>query len=423
MWNRTSVADWQAGYPNVLENQNFHLTTPAQSFELPTRENINGLIGGGNSGQSDFTLQGSYGVDFHRPKWYTVLYGRNIPSPLQGSLRQSQLSYQPSSTLAMAGQSASSSHAPSWNPSTLYQGLTSGKYLATTSLGQDSLSSAQSVATINRIPASKSSIPMQVSVSQSASTPQGSYGAEFSQPAKWYTLLYGERIPSSQGSGIQSQLSYQPSTTVQVSESQSASTPQAQGSYGAGVSQPAKWYTLLYGEKLPSPLQVSGIQSQLSYQPRSVTQVLTGQSASSQGLSLGASTLFPSKGSGRYTTLQGLNPPSSQSGVATNQVFGSQSQPSSQPSTAMQESASQSAYNAPAQGRYGAESSRPAKWYSILYSRNVPSLTQASGIQSQTSYQSSSITQDLVGQSASSAHALDVSALYQGLTSGRYNFL
>ncbi|MCJ8742788.1 hypothetical protein PDJAM_G00086290, partial [Pangasius djambal] len=60
---------------------------------------------------------------------------------------------------------------------------------------------------------------------------------------------------TNQVSGSQTQSSYQPSTTAQVSASQSASTSQAQGSYGAESSGLAKWYRILQGQTIPSSSQ------------------------------------------------------------------------------------------------------------------------------------------------------------------------
>ncbi|MCJ8742784.1 hypothetical protein PDJAM_G00086280, partial [Pangasius djambal] len=200
---------------------------------------------------------------------------------------QTQSLYQPSSTtLVLAGESASTPQAQSSGASTLYQGLTSGSYL--TSQNQRMLSSSQTA------------------------------------------------VNTEQRSGFQSHSS-QPSPATQVVEGQSASSFQAQGSYGAESSRPAKWYNVLWGQNIPSSSQVSGFQTQSLYQPSSTAQVSTGHSASmSQAQSSGASTLYQDPTSGRNLTSQGQTIPfSSQSVVTTNRFSGFQNQ-TFQPNTTTQ---------------------------------------------------------------------------------------
>ncbi|XP_026798316.3 uncharacterized protein LOC113543963 [Pangasianodon hypophthalmus] len=510
VWNRTSIIDWQAGHSNVTGNQNFHLATPVQPFQLLSRKGANGNVGGGGGNSSSVMLtsevqtaqhdssfvqssggaahgkpvlnahsqaaptiqrQNNYTAQSSRVYWYESLKPNNCgpslsqswpvkaqyapgfqrPSSSQSAGTTNQVSgsqtqslYQPiSTTQVLTGQSATSL-AQSSGESTLYQGQASSGY----NISQDwrIIPYSQSVANINQVSGSQTQplyqpgTTAQVSASQSASTSQaqGSYGGESSGHAKWYSILQGQTIPSSsqsaittnQISGFQTQSSYQPSSATQVLAGQSASTPQAQAS-GASLYQGLSFggYLTSQGQSIPSSSQsvvttnqISGFQSQSLYRPSSTTPVLAGQSASTpQAQSSGASTLYTGLPSGSYLTSQNRRMlSSSHTAVNTEQISGFQSH-SYQPSLTTQVVESQSSSSFQAQGSYGAESSRPAKWYNILWGQNIPSSSQVYGFQTQSLYQPSSTAQVSTGISASMSQAQSsgASTLYQGPTSGR----
>ncbi|XP_058267326.1 uncharacterized protein LOC131366685 isoform X2 [Hemibagrus wyckioides] len=398
-----------------------------------------------SAGQSASQAQSIYGAETPGPaKWYPILPGQMIPSNSQVS--EIQMQSLPSSTQVWAGQSASTSQAQSMGASTLYQSLTSGRYL--TSLDQSiPSSSSQAVVTSNQISGPQNqtsyrpSTTTQVSAGQSTSTSQAqSMGASAlyqSLTSGRYLTSLDQSIPSSssqavvtsnQISGPQNQTSYRPSTTTQVSAGQSTSTSQAQ-SMGASAlyqSLTSGRYLTSLDQSIPSSSsqavvtsnKIFRLQNQTSYQPISTTPVLSGQSASaSQMQSLNLSTLVQWQASSRYRTL----PSFSQSGVSTNQISGFQTHSSYQPSTTTQVWAGQPATTSQAQSSLGAETPGPAKWYTILLGQMTPSSSQVSGIQMQPLNLPSSM-QVWAGQSASTpqAQSMGASALYQALTSGRY---
>ncbi|XP_026988376.2 cell wall protein RBR3-like [Tachysurus fulvidraco] len=534
VWNRTFVVGWQAVDFNTTGDQNFQLATRVQPFELLARKSANGNAVGGNSeslllasevqtaqhdssfvqssvensnsqaattnqnqdkaevstskiywfdslktestgtllsqAQSAATPNLAYGSQTHstyeahstipvsastsqaQSVGASTLYqgltsGRYLP-PLSQSIPSSsqsvvstnqitgfpnQTSYQPSTTTQVsAGQSVSTAQAQS----TLYQGLTSGRYLP--SLNQSIPYSAQSVASTNQMSGFHwPSTTTQVSAGQSASSQAQSMGAStlyHGLTSGRYLPPLNQSIPSSSQSvvsenpifGFQNQTSYQPSTTTQVSAGQSVSVSQVQGSYGAETSGHTKWYNILPGQTIPSSSQVSEIQRQSLNLPSSAP-VWAGQSTStSQAQSTGASTLYHGLTSGRY--LPSLNqsiPYSSQSVANTNQMSGFH-----WPSTTTRVSAGQAAsfqaqsvgastlYQGLTSGRY-----LPSLSQSIpSSSQSVVSTNQITGFPNQTSYQPSTTTQVSAGQSVSTAQAqsMGASTLYQGLTSGRY---
>ncbi|XP_053543044.1 uncharacterized protein LOC128635241 [Ictalurus punctatus] len=335
-----------------------------------------------------------------------------------------QSSYQPgTTTLLQTGQSASTSQAQSSGASTLYQGIRRN----VTSLGHGFPYSTQSVVTANQTSGSQTQSSYQpgtttlLQTGQSASTSQalGSHGAAPSGHAKWYTIVQGQTIPSSQASGSQTQSSYQPSTTTLLQTGQPV-LPQSQpaGASAPYPSQTSGVYNIAQRPLTVTLSEIPGFHIQSSYQPGTTTQVQTGQSAStSQAQSSGASTLYQGISSGRYLTSLGhIIPSSSQSVVTTNQTSGSQTQSSYQPGTTTLLQTGQSASTSQALGSHGAAPSGHAKWYTIVQGQTIPS-SQASGSQTQSSYQPGTTTQVQTGQSASTSQAQSsgASTLYPGI--------
>ncbi|XP_053543048.1 mucin-5AC-like [Ictalurus punctatus] len=335
-----------------------------------------------------------------------------------------QSSYQPgTTTLLQTGQSTPTSQAQSSGASTLYQGIRRN----VTSLGHGFPYSTQSVVTANQTSGSQTQSSYQpgtttlLQTGQSASTSQalGSHGAAPSGHAKWYTIVQGQTIPSSQASGSQTQSSYQPSTTTLLQTGQPV-LPQSQpaGASAPYPSQTSGVYNIAQRPLTVTLSEIPGFHIQSSYQPGTTTQVQTGQSAStSQAQSSGASTLYQGISSGRYLTSLGhIIPSSSQSVVTTNQTSGSQTQSSYQPGTTTLLQTGQSASTSQALGSHGAAPSGHAKWYTIVQGQTIPS-SQASGSQTQSSYQPGTTTQVQTGQSASTSQAQSsgASTLYPGI--------
>ncbi|XP_060752695.1 mucin-5AC-like [Tachysurus vachellii] len=343
----------------------------------------------------------------------------NIPSSSQSvdSTNQMPGFQQPSTTTQVSVDQAASSLGPSMSASTLYQGLTSGRYLP--SLDQRIPSSSESVVSTNQISGfHQPSTTTQVSAGQSVSVSQvqGSYGAETSGHAKWYSILPGQEI--------QRQSLNLPSSTP-VWAGQSMSQAQSMGASTLYQGLTSGRYLPSLDQSIPSSSQsvvstnqITGFPNQTSYQPSTTTPVAAGQSVSTaQAQSMGASTLYQGLTSGRYLPpLAQSIPSSSQSVVSTNQISGFH-----QPSTTTQVSAGQSVSVSQVQGSYGAETSGHAKWYSILPGQMIPSSSQVSEIQRQ-SINLTSSAPVWAGQSTSTSQAqsMGASTLYQGLTSGRY---
>ncbi|XP_053543007.1 mucin-5AC-like [Ictalurus punctatus] len=349
---------------------------------------------------------------------------QSVVTANQTSGSQTQSSYQPgTTTLLQTGQSTPTSQAQSSGASTLYQGIRRN----VTSLGHGFPYSTQSVVTANQTSGSQTQSSYQpgtttlLQTGQSASTSQalGSHGAAPSGHAKWYTIVQGQTIPSSQASGSQTQSSYQPSTTTLLQTGQPV-LPQSQpaGASAPYPSQTSGVYNIAQRPLTVTLSEIPGFHIQSSYQPGTTTQVQTGQSAStSQAQSSGASTLYQGISSGRYLTSLGhIIPSSSQSVVTTNQTSGSQTQSSYQPGTTTLLQTGQSASTSQALGSHGAAPSGHAKWYTIVQGQTIPS-SQASGSQTQSSYQPGTTTQVQTGQSASTSQAQSsgASTLYPGI--------
>ncbi|GAA6112298.1 cell wall protein RBR3-like, partial [Tachysurus ichikawai] len=211
-------------------------------------------------------------------------------SPVQGSYGaeiQRQSLNLPSSVPVWAGQSTSTSQAQSMGASTLYQGLTSGKYLLP--LTQSISSSSLSMASTNQISGFQwPSTRTAVSAGQTASTSQAeSIDGSLDQglTSGRYLTSLAQSIPSSSQSVVstnrisefQNQMTYQPSITTQVSDANSVSI--SKGSYGAKTSGHANWYTSLPGQTIASSSQVSEIQKP-SLNPLIAKQLWAGQSVS-----------------------------------------------------------------------------------------------------------------------------------------------
>ncbi|XP_053543049.1 mucin-5AC [Ictalurus punctatus] len=359
---------------------------------------------------------------------YLTSLGHIIPSSSQSvvttnqtSGSQTQSSYQPgTTTLLQTGQSASTSQAQSSGASTLYQGIRRN----VTSLGHGFPYSTQSVVTANQTSGSQTQSSYQpgtttlLQTGQSASTSQalGSPGAAPSGHAKWYTIVQGQTIPSSQASESQTQSSYQPSTTTLLQTGQPV-LPQSQPS-GASAPYPSQTsgvYNIAQRPLTVTLSEIPGFHIQSSYQPGTTTQVQTGQSAStSQAQSSGASTLYQGISSGRYLTSLGhIIPSSSQSVVTTNQTSGSQTQSSYQPGTTTLLQTGQSASTSQAQSSgastlyQGIRRNVTSLGHGFPYStQSVVTSNQTSGSQTQSSYQPGTTTLLQTGQSASTSQAL-----------------
>ncbi|XP_017343763.2 uncharacterized protein LOC108276528 [Ictalurus punctatus] len=401
VWNRTSVVDLQAGHFNATWNQNFHLATPVQSLELLSRKGANGDEGGRNSSSFSYTLavqtapqdssfvQSSGGAAQGKP----VLNAQGQAAPMvqpQDNLtsQSSRLDWFEFLKPKCCGSWVSQSWPQKGRNNPGFQRPSS--FQLEGAINQPSGFQTQS--------SYQPSTTTQVLAGQSGSSSQaqGSYGAGPSAQAKWYSIVPGQTTPSfSQVPGIQTQSSYQPSTTTQVLAGQFASSSQVQGSYGAGPSAQAKWYSIVQGQTTPSFSQVPGIQTQSSYQPSTTTQVLAGQFASSSQVQ-GSYGAGPSAQAKWYSIVQGQTTPS------FSQASGIQTQSSYQPSTTTRVQTGQSASTAQAQGSYGAGPSAQAKWYSIVQGQTTPSFPQVLGFQTQ-SYQPSSAPH--AGQFASTSQA------------------
>ncbi|XP_053542992.1 mucin-5AC-like [Ictalurus punctatus] len=365
---------------------------------------------------------------------YSVVQGPLIASSSQMPGFHIQSSYQPGTTTQVqTGQSASTSQAQSSGASTLYQGISSGRYL--TSLGHIIPSSSQSVVTTNQTSGSQTQSSYQpgtttlLQTGQSASTSQalGSHGAAPSGHAKWYTIVQGQTIPSSQASGSQTQSSYQPSTTTLLQTGQPV-LPQSQPS-GASASYPSQTsgvYNIAQRPLTATLSEIPGFHIQSSYQPGTTTLLQTGQSAStSQAQSSGASTLY--QGIRRNVTSLGHGfPYSTQSVVTANQTSGSQTQSSYQPGTTTLLQTGQSAPTSQAQSSgastlyQGISSGRYLTSLGHIIpssSQSVVTTNQTSGSQTQSSYQPGTTTLLQTGQSAptSQAQSSGASTLYQGI--------
>ncbi|XP_053542990.1 mucin-5AC [Ictalurus punctatus] len=365
---------------------------------------------------------------------YSVVQGPLIASSSQMPGFHIQSSYQPGTTTQVqTGQSASTSQAQSSGASTLYQGISSGRYL--TSLGHIIPSSSQSVVTTNQTSGSQTQSSYQpgtttlLQTGQSASTSQalGSHGATPSGHAKWYTIVQGQTIPSSQASGSQTQSSYQPSTTTLLQTGQPV-LPQSQPS-GASASYPSQTsgvYNIAQRPLTATLSEIPGFHIQSSYQPGTTTLLQTGQSAStSQAQSSGASTLY--QGIRRNVTSLGHGfPYSTQSVVTANQTSGSQTQSSYQPGTTTLLQTGQSAPTSQAQSSgastlyQGISSGRYLTSLGHIIpssSQSVVTTNQTSGSQTQSSYQPGTTTLLQTGQSAptSQAQSSGASTLYQGI--------
>ncbi|KAM9455502.1 uncharacterized protein Hap1MRO34_019228 [Clarias gariepinus] len=339
--------------------------------------------------------------------------GKNLPgfqSPSSSQVLgfQTQL-YQPSSpTQLSAGQSGSTFQAQGPSASTPYQGQALSWHVS-----QDqSIPSSQSVVATNPTQSYQPNIPTQVLAGQSAlpSQSMGALNLYQGLTSGRYLASPGQGVPSSQSVVTTSQVtdpqaqSFQPSTTTQALTGQSANSQyQSLQALAAYPVQASAWYTTSQGQ---IPSQVSGFQAQ-SYQPSTATQFLPGQSASPVQ-SMGASTLYQALTSGRYLASPGQGVPSSQSVVTTSQVTDAQAQ-SLQPSTTTQALSGQSA----AQDQSFQSSNLPqtSGWYTILLGKVMPS-SQVSGVQTGLVIPFSS-TQGLPGPSASTAPLQPLDALPQ----------
>ncbi|XP_053372213.1 mucin-17-like [Clarias gariepinus] len=439
----------------------------SQTISLPQSSSASQLFQGQTSGMSSISQDQSI-----------PSFPQSMDTSSQITSSQTQSSFQPSTTTQLLlGQSDLPSQPI--GGSSLYQGLTSGRYLA--SLGQSILSS-QSVATTSQITDAQAqsfqpSTTTQALTGQSAISQDQSLQALAAYPVQasgWYTISQGQipsqvsgfqaqsyqpstatqvlpgqsaspvqsmgasalyqaltsgrylaspdqSIPSSQSVATTSQItdaqpqSFQPSTTAQVLSGQSAAQDQSFQASASNLPQTSGWYTILLGKMIPSS-QVSGVQTG-SLIPSSPTQGLEGPSASIAPLQpLDALTQYQMQGSSRYSSSQNQsNPLFSQSVVNTNQISGIKNQTPSWANTTWT-TANQSDSMSVSQGSYVTESSGNAKWYSVLQGRIMPS---SSGLQVQP-FQPSTATQVLPGQSASPVQSMGASGLYQGLTSGRY---
>ncbi|XP_053543011.1 mucin-5AC-like [Ictalurus punctatus] len=346
---------------------------------------------------------------------------QSVVTANQTSGSQTQSSYQPgTTTLLQTGQSAPTSQAQSSGASTLYQGIRRN----VTSLGHGFPYSTQSVVTANQTSGSQTQSSYQpgtttlLQTGQSASTSQalGSHGAAPSGHAKWYTIVQGQTIPSSQASGSQTQSSYQPSTTTLLQTGQPV-LPQSQPS-GASAPYPSQTsgvYNIAQRPLTATLSEIPGFHIQSSYQAGTTTLLQTGQSAStSQAQSSGASTLYQGISSGRYLTSLGhIIPSSSQSVVTTNQTSGSQTQSSYQPGTTTLLQTAQSAPTSQAQSSgastlyQGIRRNVTSLGHGFPYStQSVVTANQTSGAQTQSSYQPGTTTLLQTGQSASTSQAL-----------------
>ncbi|KAK2823748.1 hypothetical protein Q7C36_020348 [Tachysurus vachellii] len=387
----SSAPVWAGQYTSTSQAQSMGASTLYQSLTSgrylpPLTENIP------SSSQS---VQGSYGAETSgHAKWYSILPGQEI---------QRQSLNLPSSTPVWAGQSMS--QAQSMGASTLYQGLTSGRYLP--SLDQSIPSSSQSVVSTNQI----TGFPNQTSYQPSTTTP----------------VAAGQSVSTAQAQsmGICLHLPrafHPPPSLWSVQTKSLDSTSLAlQHSYGAETSGHAKWYSILPGQMIPSSSQVSEIQRQ-SINLTSSAPVWAGQSTStSQAQSMGALTLYQGLTSGRYLPpLAQSVPSSSQSVVSTNQITGFPNQTPYQPSTTTPVAAGQSISTAQAQSMGGLTSGRylPPLTQSVpTSSQTVDSTNQISGF-----HQPSATTAVSAGQTVSTAQAqsMGASTLFQGLTSRRY---
>ncbi|XP_053372216.1 mucin-5AC-like [Clarias gariepinus] len=474
VWNRTSILDWQAGRSNVTWSQNFQLATPGQ-LELPSRKGPNGNDGSGNFGNAVLTsevqpaqrdssfVQSSGGVAHikqilntygqaapshqsndssqssgfywngfikpgncgHLPSQHWPeenLPGFQSPSSSQVLGFQTQL-YQPSSpTQLSAGQSASAFQAQVPSASTPYQALS-------WHVSQDqSVPSSQSVVATNPTQSYQPNIPTQVLAGQSAlpSQSMGALNLYQGLTSGRYLASLGQGIPHSpesvattnQISGFQN--TYWPNTPV--SSSQTISLPQSSSASQLFQGQTSGMSSISQDQGIPSSpqsidtsSQIISSQTQSSFQPSTTTQLLLGQS-DLPSQPIGGSSLYQGLTSGRYLALLGQSIPSSQSVVPTSQITDAQAQ-SLQPSTTTQALTGQSAISQDqslqALAAYPVQASA---WYTTSQGR-IPS--QVSGFQAQ-SYQPSTATQFLPGQSASPVQSMGASTLYQALTSGRY---
>ncbi|KAM9455309.1 uncharacterized protein Hap1MRO34_019086 [Clarias gariepinus] len=476
VWNRTSILDWQAGRSKVTWSQNFQLATPGQ-LELPSRKGPNGNDGSGNFGNAVLTsevppaqrdssfVQSSGGVahikqipntygqaapshqsydssqssgfywnGFIKPgncgplpsqHWPAKdLPGFQSPSSSQVLGFQTQL-YQPSSpTQLSAGQSASAFQAQGPSASTPYQGQALSWHVS-----QDqSVPSSQSVVATNPTQSYQPNIPTQVLAGQSAlpSQSMGALNLYQGLSSGRYLASLGQGVPPSpqpvattnQISGFQN--TYWPNTPV--SSSQTISLPQSSSASQLFQGQTSGMSSISQDQGIPSSpqsmdtsSQIISSQTQSSFQPSTTTQLLLGQS-DLPSQPIGGSSLYQGLTSGRYLASLGQSIPSSQSVVLTSQITGAQAQ-SFQPSTTTQALTGQSAISQDqslqALADYPVQTSA---WYTTSQGQ-IPS--QVSGFQAQ-SYQPSTATQFLPGQSASPVQSMGASTLYQALTSGRY---
>ncbi|XP_053543012.1 mucin-5AC-like [Ictalurus punctatus] len=365
---------------------------------------------------------------------YSVVQGPLIASSSQMPGFHIQSSYQPGTTTQVqTGQSASTSQAQSSGASTLYQGISSGRYL--TSLGHIIPSSSQSVVTTNKTSGSQTQssyqpgTTTQVQTGQSASTSQAqSSGASTLYPGiRRNVTSLGHGFPYStqsvvtanQTSGSQTQSSYQPSTTTLLQTGRPV-LPQSQPS-GASASYPSQTsgvYNIAQRPLTATLSEIPGFHIQSSYQPGTTTLLQTGQSAStSQAQSSGASTLYP--GIRRNVTSLGHGfPYSTQSVVTANQTSGSQTQSSYQPSTTTLLQTGRPVL--PQSQPSGASASYPSQTsgvYNIAQRPLTATLSEIPGFHIQSSYQPGTTTLLQTGQSASTSQAQSsgASTLYQGI--------
>ncbi|KAF5897682.1 cell wall protein RBR3-like isoform X1, partial [Clarias magur] len=256
----------------------------------------------------------------HNSGWYTILQGWKIPSSFRVPGFQSQSLYQPSTApQALEGQSHSISPAPSLDASTSDQGLSSSSNQSL----QDQIiaSSSQFVDTKNQ---------------STESQTQSSYQSSTTTPVLAVQSVIAPVLTGQ--SGIAPALSSSPLLSLEASASYPGQT--------------SGWYNILQGQKIPSSSQVCGFQTQSAHQPSTTTQVSTSQSASTApGQASGTSTLYQGLAYSSNLTLQDQSIPSSSQTVFTeNQISESQTQSSNQPSTTTQVVAGQSASRLPSMG-------------------------------------------------------------------------
>ncbi|XP_053371801.1 mucin-3A-like [Clarias gariepinus] len=374
--------------------------TEAQSQSFQPSTTTQALTGPSAISQ-DQSLQALAAYPLQASGWYTISQGQ-IPSQVSGFQAQS---YQPSTAPQVSpGQSASP--VQSIGASTLYQALTSGRYLASSA---QSGPSSQSVVTTSQVTDAQAqsfqpSTTTQALSGQSAAQDQS---LNLPQTSGWYTILLGKMIPSSQVSGVQTGLVI-PSSSTQGLPGPSASTATLQPLDALTQYQMQGSSNPLFSQSVATTNQISGFQN--TYWPNAPVSSSLPQSSS-------ASQLFQGQTSGMSSISQDQSiPSSSQSMDTSSQKTSSQTQSSFQPSTTTRLLTGQSiAQDKFLQASYSPQTSG---WYTILQGQ-IPSPSQVSGFQAQSSYQPSTTMQVMPGQSVSS-QSMGASSLYQALTSGRY---